>query len=79
MSTNKVGSHNPTVTRTNIGQHRKWALGLLVLGLLALQSAASHAQEAIGSATTVKPQAEANARGLSSGSTVYSKETYSHG
>jgi hypothetical protein len=74
MSKNNVGSHNPTVTRTNIGQRRKWALGLLVLGLLAVQSAASHAQEAIGSATSVKPQAEANARALAGGSTVYSKE-----
>jgi hypothetical protein len=74
MSKNNVGSHNPTVTRTNIGQRRKWALGLSVLGLLALQSAASHAQEAIGGATSVKPQAEANARALSGGGTVYSKE-----
>jgi hypothetical protein len=47
---------------------------LLVLGLVALQSAGSHAQEAIGNATSVKPQAEANARTLSGGSTVYSKE-----
>jgi hypothetical protein len=74
MSTNTVGSHIPTVTRTNIGQRCKWALGLSVLGLLALQSAASHAQEAIGSATSVKPQAGANARALAGGSTVYSKE-----
>ncbi len=74
MSTINVGSHNPTVMKTNIGRCRKWALGLLVLGLLPLQPVASHAQEAIGSATSVKPQAEANARTLSGGSTVYSKE-----
>ena len=74
MSTNILHRHNPTVPRTNIGERRKWALGLLVFGLLALQSTASHAQEAIGSATSVKPQAEANARTLSGGSTVYSKE-----
>jgi hypothetical protein len=45
-----------------------------VLGLFALQSTASHSQDAIGSATSVKPQAEANTRMLSGGSTVYSKE-----
>ena len=70
MSKN-VGSHAPTA---NIDQGGKWALGVLVLSLLALQSTVSHAQEAIGSATSVKPQAEANARTLSGGSTVYSKE-----
>ena len=74
MSTNILGSHNPVAPRTNIGERRKWAVGLLVLGLLALPSTASHAQDAIGSATSVKPQAEANARTLSGGSTVYSKE-----
>ncbi len=74
MSTINVGSRNRTVTKTKISQCRKWALGLLVLGLLPLQSVASDAQEAIGSATSVKPQAEANARTLSGGSTVYSKE-----
>ena len=49
--------------------------GLLLAGLLTLgQSTSLRAQEAIGSATSVKPQAEANARMLSGGSTVYSKE-----
>ena len=49
--------------------------GLLVVGLfILLQSTTLGAQEAIGSATSVKPQAEANARTLSGGSTVYSKE-----
>ena len=70
MSKN-VGSHTPTGI---INQGGKWALGVLVLSLLALQPTVSHAQEAIGSATSVKPQAEANARSLSGGSTVYSKE-----
>src|SRR6476620_8986524 len=71
MSTIDLGSHSP---RLNVGQRCKWALGLLVLGLFAVQSTASHSQEAIGSATSVKPQAEANARMLSGGSSVYSKE-----
>jgi hypothetical protein len=49
--------------------------GLILVGLLALaQSSSLRAQEAIGSATSVKPQAEANARMLSGGSNVYSKE-----
>jgi hypothetical protein len=68
MSSIDLGGH------TNVGQRCKWALGLLVLGLFALQSTASHSQDAIGSATSVKPQAEANTRMLSGGSTVYSKE-----
>ena len=71
MSTIDVCGHNPGL---NVGQRCKWALGLLVLGFFALQSTASLSQEAIGSATSVKPQAEANARMLSGGSTVYSKE-----
>jgi len=71
MSTIDLGGHHAT---SHVGRRCKWALGLLVLFLFALQSTASHSQEAIGSATSVKPQAEANARTLSSGSTVYSKE-----
>ena len=71
MSTIDLGGHPP---RSNVGQRCEWALGLLALGLFALQSTASHSQEAIGSATSVKPQAEANTRMLSGGSTVYSKE-----
>ena len=47
---------------------------LLVVGLFVLQSTTARTQEAIGSATSVKPQAEANTRTLSSGSSVYSKE-----
>jgi hypothetical protein len=52
---------------------RTIAPGLLIVGLL-MQSTTSRAQEAIGSATSVRPQAEANARTLAGGSTVYSKE-----
>ena len=51
---------------------------LLLGGLFALQSAASSAQEAIGKATSVRPQAEGShggTRTLSGGSDVYSKET----
>ena len=53
---------------------RTIAPGLLLVGLFTLQSATSRGQEAIGSATSVRPQAEANTRMLSGGSTVYSKE-----
>ena len=53
----------------------KTTSALLLVGLFTLlQSATSRGQEAIGSATSVKPQAEANARTLSGGSAVYSKE-----
>jgi hypothetical protein len=54
-------------------------LPVLVLGgLFALQSTASNAQEAIGSATSVTPQADGShggTRTLSGGSSVYSQET----
>ena len=53
---------------------RRMAPALLLVVLFALHSTASRGQEAIGSATSVKPQAEANTRTLSSGSSVYSKE-----
>src|SRR6476646_5127130 len=53
---------------------RNTAPALLLVGLFVLQSTVSHGQEAIGSATSVKPQGEANTRMLSGGSTVYSKE-----
>jgi hypothetical protein len=53
----------------------KIAPGFLLVGLFMLpQSTTSRAQDAIGSATSVRPQAEANTRTLSGGSTVYSKE-----
>src|SRR5262245_15225673 len=50
---------------------------LLLGGLFALQSTASSAQEAIGKATSVRPQAEGShggTRTLSGGSDVYSRE-----
>jgi hypothetical protein len=53
---------------------RKTISALLLVGLLVLHSTTARTQEAIGSATSVKPQAEANTRTLSSGSSVYSKE-----
>jgi hypothetical protein len=44
--------------------------------LFALQATNSHAQEAIGKATSVRPQAEGSHAGpLSGGSTIYAKET----
>ncbi|MGB7779468.1 MAG: hypothetical protein WBL77_22665, partial [Pseudolabrys sp.] len=44
--------------------------------LFALQATASNAQEAIGKATSFRPQAEGSHAGpLSGGSNVYSKET----
>jgi FecR protein len=50
------------------------ALSLTIL--FALQATSSHAQEAIGKATSVRPQAEGSHAGpLSGGSNVYSKET----
>jgi hypothetical protein len=73
MSTD-LGSHNP---RSNVGQHCKWAVGLVVLGLFVLQSTASHSQEAIGSATSITPQAEGSHGGkhtLAAGSNVYHQE-----
>ena len=53
---------------------RKTTSALLLVGLFVLQSTTARTQEAIGSTTSVKPQAEANTRTLSGGSTVYAKE-----
>ena len=59
-------------------QGRFWISALLPAALIALQSTASNGQEAIGSATSVKPQAEGIHEGatrtLSGGGSVYSKE-----
>ena len=52
----------------------KTTSALLLVGLIVLQSTTARTRESIGSATSVKPQAEANTRTLSSGSSVYSKE-----
>jgi hypothetical protein len=52
------------------------ALVLPLAILFVLQATTSHAQEAIGKATSVRPQAEGSHAGLlSGGSNVYSKET----
>jgi hypothetical protein len=76
-------SHFPAALNgSSIGEWKRTAMnlrtiapGLLLVGLLTLlQVTPSRGQEAIGSATSVKPQAEANARMLGGGSTVYSKE-----
>src|SRR5262245_24295378 len=57
---------------------RNWIPMLLLGGLVALLSTASDAQDAIGTATSVRPQAEGThggTRTLSGGGNVYSKET----
>ena len=52
------------------------SLNIALAILVVLQATASHAQEAIGKATSVTPQATGSHAGtLSSGSSVYSKET----
>ena len=56
--------------------NRSWIYALPLTILFALQATTSHAQEAIGKATTVVPQATGSHSGsLSGGSNVYSKET----
>ena len=54
-------------------ESRLWVWALLPAAFFALQSTASNGQE-IGSTTSVKPQAEANSRMLSGGSSVYSRD-----
>jgi hypothetical protein len=57
---------------------RSWIPVLSLAVLLALQATASSAQEAIGKATSVRPQAEGShggTRQLSGGANVYSQET----
>ena len=58
-------------------QSRIWIPVLLLGGLFAVQSTAASAQEQIGKATSVRPQAEGSHgnRTLSGGSDVYSRET----
>src|SRR5215510_4139388 len=59
-------------------QSRKWIPIFLLGGMVALQSTAASAQEQIGKATSVRPQAEGSHGGnrtLSGGSDVYSRET----
>src|SRR5262249_17569919 len=57
-------------------QSRYWIPALSFAILFAMQPTASHGQDAIGKATSVRPQAEGSHAGtLSGGSNVYSKET----
>jgi hypothetical protein len=60
-------------------QSRKWISVMPLAILFVLQATASYGQEAIGKATSVRPQAEGSHSGstrtLSGGSDVYSKET----
>ena len=56
--------------------NRSWIYALPLTILFALQATTSHAQEAIGKATSVVPQATGSHSGsLSGGSNVYAKET----
>jgi hypothetical protein len=56
--------------------NRGWIYALPLTVLLVLQPTTSFAQEAIGKAASVRPQAEGSHAGpLSNGSSVYSKET----
>jgi len=59
------------ITRT-FGRPLISALSLVVVGAMASTVASA---QSIGKATSVKPQAEANARTLSAGSDVFSQET----
>jgi hypothetical protein len=57
---------------------RNWVTASLLVTGIVLQASAASAQEAIGRATSVKPQAEGSHGGnrmLAGGSEVYSKET----
>jgi hypothetical protein len=60
-------------------QKRNWIPVMPLAILFVLQATASYGQEAIGKATSVRPQAEGihsgSTRTLSGGSDVYSKET----
>ena len=57
-------------------QLRNWISVIALAIVFGLSATVSHAQEAIGKATSVIPQAEGSHAGmLSSGSSVYSKET----
>lgn len=63
-------------------QSRNWIPALMLAGLFALQATVSNGQEAIGKATSVKPQAEGSHGGkrtLATGGDVYSKETLQTG
>src|SRR5262245_8856721 len=70
-------AQGPTVTvGVRAMQNRNWIPALSLAIFFTLQPTTSHAQEAIGKATSVRPQAEGSHAGtLSGGSNVYSKET----
>ena len=54
----------------------KWTAALVLAGLCALQSTAANAQQAIGKASAVKPQADGSIAGtLAPGSNVHESET----
>src|SRR5262245_54044183 len=56
--------------------NRNWIYALPLTIVFALLATTAHGQEAIGKATSVRPQAEGSHAGpLSGGSSVYSKET----
>jgi hypothetical protein len=62
-----------------MARFHRWPLGLLIVGLLALQSAASWAETRIGVAASTKPNADGitagNSQALSPGSELYANET----
>src|SRR5262245_48639340 len=58
--------------------NRSWIYAIALTILFALLPTASHGQEAVGKATSVRPQAEGShggTRTLSGGADVYSRET----
>ena len=62
--------------------NRKWTAALLLAGVFVLPAPLCNAQEAIGQATSVKPQAEGTHGGkrtLAPGGNIYSKETVQTG
>ena len=62
-----------------MARFHRWTPGLLIVGLLAMHSAASWAADRIGVAASTKPNADGitagNSQALSAGSEVYANET----
>ena len=58
---------------------RKWMTASVLAGLFAMQSAVSHAESPIGTATSTKPNVETvtggNTQTLSAGSAIYANQT----
>jgi hypothetical protein len=74
----KISRSNAEADGVRDMQSRYWIPALSFAILFAMQPTASHGQEAIGKATSVRPQAEGNhggTRTLSGGADVYSRET----